>query len=135
MILTCPSAGFGCPRSSHRVGSPLLSFVRFPYSRLMCIRPIHPDSRRPVDSLDLTASWVRLEVANPVYVPIVTFLSWVSGRLPRKLMMHLSPAGYDLHSSSISSVDPTSALGKGYDLAQTRYNSRVPSTWTGVVSF
>ena len=37
-----PSAGFGCPRGSHRVGSFLPSFARFPHSCLLPIRPTPP---------------------------------------------------------------------------------------------
>jgi len=40
-----PSVGFGCPRSGHRVGSLLLSFVRFPCSRFMHFRPPPPPIR------------------------------------------------------------------------------------------
>jgi len=49
--------------------------------------------------------------------------------------MRLPRSDHELHSSLISSVDPTSALAEGYDLARTPYNSRVFSIWTVVVSF
>ena len=41
-----PSVGFGCPRSSHRVGSFLLFFVRFPSLCTSSARLTHPPDSR-----------------------------------------------------------------------------------------
>lgn len=66
-------AGFGYPRSSHRVGLPFVTFLYLLASvtHVSCHfnrSPLFMELRRSVNPLNLTASWARQEVESLQYV-------------------------------------------------------------------